>query len=77
MFRSGRSGVVGEECEWIRVLNLGFTHPVGTGVVLDVCLSLGCDGVGGVSGGWVVDLDQGLKWWGGIMSVSCECGFYV
>ena len=28
-------------------LGLGFTNPVGTGGVLDVCLCLGCGGVGG------------------------------
>ena len=37
--------------EWMRVLGLGFTNPVGTGGVLDVCLYLGCGGVGGVE--WV------------------------
>ena len=33
--------------EWMRGLGLGFTNPVGTGGVLDVCLYLGCSGVGG------------------------------
>ena len=36
--------------EWMRGLGLGFTNPVGTGGVLDVCLCIGCGGVGGVSG---------------------------
>ena len=45
-----RSGVVGEGGEWIRGLGLGFTNPVGTGGVLDVCLCLGC----GVVVLWVV-----------------------
>ena len=37
---------------------LGFTNPVGTGGVLDVCLYLGGDGVGGE---WVGCLDKGLE----------------
>ena len=43
-----RGGVGGE---WIRGLGVGFNNPVGTGVVLDVCLCLGCSDVGGVGGG--------------------------
>ena len=31
----------------MRGLGLGFTNPVGTGGVLDMCLYLGCGGVGG------------------------------
>ena len=31
--------------DWIRELGLGFTYPVGTGGVLDVCL--GCGSLGG------------------------------
>ena len=50
-----RGGVKGEEGEWIRGLVLGFTNPVGTGV-LDVCLDCG-------------GLDQGLEGWGGVMSL--------
>ena len=34
-------------CDWIRVLCLGFTNPVGNRVMLNVCLCLGCGGVGG------------------------------
>ena len=34
----------------MRGLSLGFTNLVGTGEVLDVCLCLGCCGVGGVGG---------------------------
>ena len=45
-----RGGVGGEGGEWLRGLRLGFTNPVGTGEVLDVCLWFGCDGVGGVCG---------------------------
>ena len=40
--------VGGEKVEWIRGLVLGFTNPVGTGGVLDVCL--GCGAVGDVCG---------------------------
>ena len=39
--------------EWMRELGLGFTNPVGTGEVLDMCLCFGCGGVGGVGGEWV------------------------
>ena len=42
-----RGGVGGE---WMRGLGLGFTNPVGTEGVLDVCLCLGCSGMGGVCG---------------------------
>ena len=50
---------------------MGFTNPVGTQGVLDVCPCFGCGdvgGVGGVSGEWVGDLNQGLVGWGGVMS---------
>ena len=50
-----------ERGEWI-----GFTNPVGIGGVLDVCLCLCCDGVGGECVG---GLDQGLEGWGDVMSV--------
>ena len=53
--------------EWMR--GLGFTNPVGTGRVLDVCLCLDCGGVGGVNGEWLGRLDQGLERWHGVMSV--------
>ena len=43
---------------------LGFTNPVRTREVLDVCF-----GCGGVGGEWVGGLDQGLEWWGGVMYV--------
>ena len=45
---------------------LGFTNPVGTGGVLDMCLCFGCGGVGGE---WVGGLDQGLEGCCGVMSV--------
>ena len=50
----------------MRGLGLGFTNPVGIGRVLDVCLCLGCGGVGGE---WVGGMDQGLEGWCGVMSV--------
>ena len=51
---------------WMRGLGLGFTNPVRTRGVLDVCLCLGCCGV---CGECVGGLDQGLEGWGGVMSV--------
>ena len=39
-----QSGVGGE---WMSELGLGFTNPLGTGGVLDMCLCFGCGGVGG------------------------------
>ena len=50
----------------MRGLGLGFTNPVGTGGVLDVCLCCGC---AGVCGEWVWGLVQGRDGWGGVMSV--------
>ena len=67
MFGSGRRGCRGGE--WMRGLGLGFTSPVGTGRVLDVCLCFGYGGVGSVGGEWVGGLDQGLDRWGGVMSL--------
>ena len=55
--------------EWMRGLGLGFTNPVGTGGVLNVCLFFGCGGVGGVGGEWEGGLNQGLEGSGGVMSV--------
>ena len=37
----------------MRELGFGFTNPVGTGGVLDVCLCFGFGGVDGVCGEWV------------------------
>ena len=45
--------------KWMRALGLGFTNPVRTGGVLDVCL--GCGGVGGVGGELVGGLEQCLE----------------
>ena len=64
-FGSGRRGWRGGE--WIRGLGLGFTNPVGTGEVLDVCLCFGCGGVGG--GEWVTGFNQSLEGWDGVMSL--------
>ena len=50
----------------MRELGLGFTNPVGTGGVLDMCLCFGCGGVGGE---WAWGLDQGRERWGGVLSV--------
>ena len=55
--------------EWMRELGLGFTNPVGTAEVLDVCLCFTCGSVSGVGGEWVGGLDQGLVGWGGVMFV--------
>ena len=60
---------VGEGCGWMRGLGLGFTNPVGTGGVLDVCLCLGWLGMCDVAGEWVGGMDHCLVGWGGIMSV--------
>ena len=60
----------------MRGLGLGFTNPVGTGGVLDVCLYFGCSVVGGVGGEWVRGLAQGLEGWC-YVCVSCESGFSV
>ena len=69
MYVFGSGGVGGEGGEWMRELGLGFTNPVGTGGVLDMCLCFGCGGVGGVGGEWVGGLDKGRERWGGVMSV--------
>ena len=67
VFGSGRCGWRGGE--WMRELCLGFTNPLGTGGVLDMCLCFDCGGVGGVGGEWVGGLDKGRERWGGVMSV--------
>ena len=51
----------------MRGLCSGFTNPVRTGGVLDICLCLDSGGVGGVDGELVQDLYQGLV--GGVMSL--------
>ena len=67
-----RGGVGGEGGEWMRRLGLGFTNPVGTGGVLDVCLCFGCGGVGGERVG---GLDQGRERWGGLC--LCEVRVWI
>ena len=57
----------GEGGEWMRELGLGFTNPLGTGGVLDMCLCFGCGGVGGE---WVGGLGQGS---GAVGVVLCLC----
>ena len=66
--------------ELMRALGLGFTNHVGTGGVLDVCLCLGCGGVGGEGGvgkEWVVAWTR--VWRGGwcYVGVRCESGLSV
>ena len=52
--------------EWMRELGFGFTNPVGTGGVLDMCLCFGYGGVGVVGGEWVGGLDQ-------VLDLLCRC----
>ena len=49
VFDSGRHGWRGG-VEWMRGFGMGLTNPVATGGVMDVCLCLGCGGMGGVCG---------------------------
>ena len=50
----------------MRGLSLGFTNPVGTEGVFDVCLYLGRGGVGGEC---VWGYERGLEEWGDVMFV--------
>ena len=75
MYVFGSGGVGGEGGEWMRELVLGFTNPVGTGGVLDMCLCFGCGGVGGVGEEWVGGLDQGRGRY--YVCVRCESGLSV
>ena len=61
VFAPGRGGRCGGE--WVKRLDLGFTNPVGTVAVWDICLCLGSSGVGG-------------SWWPGTVSgmVGWCCG---
>ena len=68
-----RGDVGGDGGEWMRGLGLGFTKPVATGGVLDVCRCFGCGGVGVE---WVCSLDQGLEGWC-YVCVRCESGLSV
>ena len=70
--RCGRRGG-----EWMRELGLGFTNPVGTGGVLDMCLCFGFSGVGGVGGEWVGHWTRvGSGGWC-YVCVGCVSGFSV
>ena len=74
VFVSERRGWRGGE--WVRGLGLGFTNPVGTGGVLDVCFGFG--GVGRVSGEVGMGLGPGYVGVGWCyVCVSCESGFPV
>ena len=59
-------GMGGVGSEWVRGLGVGFTNPVGTEGVWDMCLNLGCSGVGGVG---VSGLVHCVGSWGGDLSV--------
>ena len=63
----------GGGCEWMGGLGLGVTNHVIAMGVLDVCLCLGCGGVGEE---WVGGLDQGLEGWC-YVCVRCGSGFSV
>ena len=54
----------------MRGFGLGFTNPLGTERVLDVCLCLGCSGVDGVGEEWIGGLDQVLE--GLVVLCLCE-----
>ena len=64
----------GEVGEWMRELGLGFTNPLGTGGVLDMCLCFGYGGVGGVGRG--LGQGSGAVLWC-YVCVCCESGFFV
>ena len=71
VFGLGRHGWIGGE--WMRGVGFGFTNPVGTGEVLDVCLCFGCGGVGGVGGvggAWVGAWTR--VWRGGVVLCLSE-----
>ena len=75
MFGSVRSGRCGGE--WGIGFSLGFTNPVGTGGVWDMCLCLGCGGV--VVLGGVVEWPGpgfGRVGWS-YVCVCCESGLCV
>ena len=59
----------------MRGLGLGFTNPVGTGGMLDVCLCFGCGDVGGIVGR---GLGPGSGWVGWCyVFVRCESALSV
>ena len=55
---------------WMKELGLGFTNPVETGGVLDMCRCFGCGGVGGVGGEWLGAWTSGGS--GGVVLCLCE-----
>ena len=61
-----QGGVCGSE--WMRGMGLGFTNPVKTRGVLDVCLCLGCGGHW-CGWRWAGGSDHGLDGLGGVMYV--------
>ena len=71
-FGSGRRGW--RAGEWMRGASLGFTNPLGTEGVLDVCLCFGCGGVGGVGMEWVGVWTRVWTGWC-YVCVSCGSGF--
>ena len=63
MFVLGSGGSGRRRCgEWMRILGLWFTNPMGIGVVCDVCLYLGCADMGGVGGEWIRDWTRVWRW---------------
>ena len=66
-----RACVGGEGGEWMRGLGLGFINPVGARGVLDVCLCLGCCGVGR----GIVQHSGRVGWC--YVCVSCESRIFV
>ena len=54
----------------MRGLGLGFTNPVRTGGVFDVCMYFGCCGVGGVDGEWVGKSEH-------VVLCLCELGVWI
>ena len=55
--------------EWMTELGLGFTNPVETGGVLDMCLVFWLRWCGWCRWGVGRGLDQSRERWGGVMSV--------
>ena len=75
-----RGGVGGEGGggEWMRELGLGFTNPLGTRGVLDMCLCFGCGGCVWCRWGVGRGLGQGSGAVGlCYVCVRCESGFSV
>ena len=67
-----RGGVGGEGGEWMRELGLGFTNPVGTGGVLDMCVFWLRWCRWGV-GRWIGQGSGAVGWC--YVCVRCESGF--